>query len=82
MLAVPVCLFLCLHNIHPRALSVPGIRTSIPPVIQYPGTPKGVQFVSGLCGMLYGLSIPQRVRGVLALLGAIVAPGSFAKAAP
>jgi hypothetical protein len=57
------------------------MRTQVPGVISYPATPKGVQFVGGLVGMQYGMSLAARIKGLFSLLQAVIAPGRFAKSA-
>lgn len=47
--------------------SVPGVRTAIPPQLQYPMRPQGVSFAQGLLNLLYADSIMGRIKGVLAL---------------
>ena len=45
----------------------PGVRTNIPPLLQYPLSKNSFNFVEALCTTLYGMSIPERLWGVLNL---------------
>jgi hypothetical protein len=90
MSPTPWCVDLCEHPTysHPRPFSfacraldcrIPGMRISVPPVISYPGTPRGVQFVKGLVGVLYGMSLGKRFSSLFSLLQAVIAPGKYSK---
>ena len=47
---------------------MPGIRTQIPGVIQYPMNPGSVRFTKGLLGMMYAPTVGGKIRGVLSLM--------------
>jgi aldehyde dehydrogenase (NAD+) len=58
---------------NPRAVTsdkVTGVRTAIPPPLQYPVGESGFQFVSGLISMFYGDGLVARVGGIFSLIAA------------
>ena len=75
-LCVPLWLWLCvldtcsLHSHACLSTSVPGIRTQIPGVIQYPLNAGSVKFTKGLLNMMYGASPLDNLRGIMGLITA------------
>ena len=53
---------------------IPGIRTDIPPPLQYPVKPNAFAFCKSLCHMFFGLGLAEKVAGLGMLLKAFVAP--------
>jgi aldehyde dehydrogenase (NAD+) len=53
---------------------VTGIRTSIPPPLQYPIKRSGFVFVSGLVDMFYAPSLVAKLGGIVKLLSAALKP--------
>lgn len=56
---------------NPRAVTsdkVTGVRTAIPPPLQYPVGESGFQFVSGLISMFYGDGVAARIGGIVSLI--------------
>eukprot|EP00050_Salpingoeca_kvevrii_P014418 m.35957 g.35957 ORF g.35957 m.35957 type:complete len:608 (+) comp5753_c0_seq1:41-1864(+) len=54
----------------PKAVTsdrIPGIRTSIPPPLQYPIKESGFRFCKGLIDLFYGDGIVARVKGAISL---------------
>merc|ERR1719231_1518689 len=49
---------------------VTGVRTDIPPPLQYPVTASGFQFVEGLIGMFYGDGLAAKICAIGRLIGA------------
>jgi acyl-CoA reductase-like NAD-dependent aldehyde dehydrogenase len=50
---------------------IPGVQTSIPPVIDYPiSTAKGMQFGTSLCNILYNESIWEKIKAVFGIIKA------------
>ena len=49
---------------------MPGIRTQIPGVIQYPLNAGSVKFTKGLLNMMYGASPLDNLRGIMGLITA------------
>lgn len=72
-----------------RALCVPKsvaedrfpwlMRSTIPPTWQYPVQANGFQFGEALVTMFYGPSLVHKVRGLVALITTLVAPGTAGK---
>lgn len=50
------------------------MRAGLPPVLQYPVAPAATNFLRGLVGLVYGYSLGFRIRSLLRLIGAAVAP--------
>lgn len=51
---------------------IPGLRTSIPPVLSYPTKPNSMMFCKGLVGLCHGMSLPERIAGIARLAKAAV----------
>jgi acyl-CoA reductase-like NAD-dependent aldehyde dehydrogenase len=45
----------------------PGVRTNIPPAMEYPMKPAGLKFARGLLSMLFADSLWGRIKGIAAL---------------
>ena len=55
---------------------IPGIRTDIPPPLQYPVKDNAFPFCKALCHMFFGLGIWEQIMGLLMLAKAFVLPVS------
>ena len=53
---------------------IPGIRTDIPPPLQYPVQHCAFPFCKALCHMFFGLNILENARGLLMLVSAMMIP--------
>ncbi|TPX38320.1 hypothetical protein SmJEL517_g00308 [Synchytrium microbalum] len=64
-------------NCHIRAITSDyyryfGVRTGIPPLLQYPLSKTSDEFQKGLVEFLYGAGLSGKLRGIFGLLGAMV----------
>ena len=53
---------------------IPGIRTDIPPPLQYPVQHCAFPFCKALCHMFFGLNILENARGLFMLVSAMMIP--------
>mmetsp|Transcript_9456 Transcript_9456/g.22763 ORF Transcript_9456/g.22763 Transcript_9456/m.22763 type:complete len:608 (-) Transcript_9456:203-2026(-) len=53
---------------------IPFMKTSLPPLLKYPATGKGFDFAAHLISMTYGVTLKQKLRGLLGVLSLVIFP--------